>query len=176
MAEADLTEQVRRHVLNHIIMKLNDLPPKDTSVGLLEGLESLADDTNLRETQMMAVLFKDFFPKWLSEIKELVIYKTKSSATEIKTKQIDAILSLLRASLKDDKDNIYMCVKMGMHEEIAAIFTKTASHKSRYLHLMECMTEIAKLSQSAASDFINSQLHIPLIQDTKLTFYEYKKH
>ena len=56
-----------------------------------------------------------------------------------------------------------MCVKMGMHEEIAAIFTKTASHKSRYLYLAECMTEIAKESKSAASDFVSSQLHIPLI-------------
>ena len=44
MAEADLTDQVRRHVENHIVMKLNDLPPKDTSVGLLQGLESLAAD------------------------------------------------------------------------------------------------------------------------------------
>ena len=87
------------------------------------------DDTNLDDiTELMKPLFKDFFPKWLSEIKEQMIFKTKATNNkkeDDKLLQIDAILNLLTSSLRNNEDNIGLMVDVGMHTEVAEIFLKT---------------------------------------------------
>ena len=71
VAEPELKEQVRKHIDASVIQKLNKLPPKDIPVGLLVGLKDLMLDPQLEgETKLTTPLFRDFFPKWLSEIKE----------------------------------------------------------------------------------------------------------
>ena len=158
---------------------MNQLPPKDIPVGLLNGLKGLMDDNNLDDiTELMKPLFKDFFPKWLSEIKEQMIFKTKATNNkkdEDKFLQIDAILNLLTSSLRNNEDNIGLMVDVGMHSEVAEIFLKTQSNSSRYLPLTECLTAIARVNRRAASDFIEQSVQHDLIQDSKLTFYQYKK-
>lgn len=121
----------------------------------------------------MRQLFKDFFPKWLSEFKENLIFQ--KNIPQFKIKQTDAILALLTVSLRDDKDNVECMIEMGLHLEVAEIFTKTPPTASRYLHLLQNLTEISKLSQQAAADFVDRFVHSELIQDVKLSFYQYKK-
>ena len=65
--------------------------------------------------------------------------------------------------------------RMQLHEEIAQIFLKTNQNMSRYVPLVLCMTELAKLKTEAATSFIFLNIHHDLISDTKLTFYTYKK-
>ena len=93
---------MRHHVDKHIIQQLNTLPPKDIPIGLLNGLTGLVSDPHLNCTNLMAGLFKDFFPKWLSEIKEQIIYKTQSFSNDNTEEQINAILNLMCASIKGD--------------------------------------------------------------------------
>ena len=62
------------YVDNEIVKRLNSLPPKDIPVGLLKCLTDLVSDEELQARELMHNLFKDFFPKWLSEIKEQIIY------------------------------------------------------------------------------------------------------
>lgn len=54
----------------------------------------------------MNKLFRDFFPKWLIRIKEILTSKTKNNQREDMSDQIDAILALLAASLRDDNINV----------------------------------------------------------------------
>ena len=42
---------------------------------------------------------------------------------------------------------------------VAEIFLKTSPQKSRYLHLLESMNEIAKMHSQAASDYIEKFVH-----------------
>ena len=81
----------------------------------------------------------------------------------------------MTASLRGNDYNIKEIVRQKLHIEVSAIFIKTQSNKSRYLPLLECMTQIAKHHSKAASDFISDHAEAELIQDTKLTFYQYKK-
>lgn len=62
-----------------------------------------------------------------------------------------------------------------LHERVAEIFLKTGPTKSRYIHLLECMHEIAKMHRGAASSYIDKFIHRELMQEIKLTFYSYKK-
>ena len=68
------------------------LPVKDIPVGLLVGLRELVEDPNMEEAPLMEPLFQNFFPMWLSEIKEFIIFRTKRFSAEDRTDQIDAIL------------------------------------------------------------------------------------
>lgn len=179
VAEPELKELVRQHINTNVIQKLNKLPPKDIPVGLLNGLVELMEDPQLEgETALTTPLFRDFFPKWLSEIKESIIFKSHSANSRDRQReaQIDAILSLLTASLHDNDENIKQIIRQKLHIEVSAIFMKTQSNKSRYLPLLKCMTQIAKHNPTAASNFIDENAHQELIQDCKLTKYQYMKH
>ena len=83
VSEPELKINVRRYLNSNIILKLNSLPPKDIPVGLLDGLCTLMSDTNLNETKLMTHLFSDFFPKWLSEIKEQIVYAVNLDQNKI---------------------------------------------------------------------------------------------
>jgi hypothetical protein len=166
--------QVRHYVDKEIVMQLNLLPPKDISVGLLDGLTSLVSNKVLGATDLVSNLFKDFFPKWLSEIKEQIIYKTVV-ASDTTTEQINSIILLMRAAITDNQENIDTVVQMQLHDDLARIFLQTNQNNSRYLPLAYCLTEIAKMSEKAASEFLMMNIHLELFQDTKLTFYQYKK-
>lgn len=102
----------------------------------------------------MAPLFRDFFPMWLSEIKELIIFKTKRFSAEDRTEQIDAIIRLITSSLSGDEDNVNYFVKTQLHEDVAQIFMRSNSSMSRYVPLLDCLSEVARISQQAATDFI----------------------
>ena len=69
--------------------------------------------------------------------------------------QIDAILALLTASIKDDGENVRKMVEKELHDIVAEIFLKTDPKKSRYIYLLECMNEIAKSHKKAASHYID---------------------
>lgn len=69
-ADAHLHDLVCHFVDINIIKRLNMLPAKDIPVGLLDSLRALVEDPNLDDKDMMTPLFTDFFPMWLSEIKE----------------------------------------------------------------------------------------------------------
>lgn len=121
-------------------------------------------------------LFAEFFPMWLSEIKELIIYRTKrDNEVEDRSDQIDAIIRLITACLSGDDDNVDFFVRSQLHEDIAHIFARSNASMSRYVPLMDCLSETARLSCQAATDFIQNNIHLELIQDTKLAFYEFKK-
>ena len=77
VADPMLEDMIRNQVDTNVVQKLNKLPPKDIPIGLLHGLQALVDDNRLSEANMMTKLFQDFFPKWLSEIKESIIFKTQ---------------------------------------------------------------------------------------------------
>lgn len=64
---------------------------------------------------------------------------------------------------------------MGLHFEVAEIFIKTPPTASRYLYLLQNLMEIAKLSPVGAADFVDRFVQNELLQDVKLTFYQYKK-
>lgn len=172
LAEEGLRGLVREFISANVIHQLVKLPVKDIPVGLLDGLRSLVEDPNLEEKELMAPLFRDFFPMWLSEIKELIIYKTKRSAAEgDRSEQIDSIIRLLTASLSGYEANVDFFVQAQLHEDIAHIFARSNGNMSRYVPLMDCLAETAKISTKAASDYILSNIHLELIQDTKLAFY-----
>lgn len=62
-----------------------------------------------------------------------------------------------------------------LHDVVAEIFLKTDPSKSRYIHLLECMNEIAKMHDRAASSYIDKWIHREIMQEIKLTFNMYKK-
>ena len=84
-------------------------------------------------------------------------------------------MALLTASLRDDEFNVTKMYENRLHERVAEIFLKTGPTKSRYIHLLECMHEIAKMHRGAASSYIDKFIHRELMQEIKLTFYSYKK-
>ena len=145
-AEEGQRDLVRSYVNTNIIQQLIKLPVKDIPVGLLNGLRELVDDQNLDEKQLMAPLFRDFFPMWLSEIKELIIFKTKRFSAEDRTEQIDAIIRLITSSLSGDEDNVNYFVKTQLHEDVAQIFMRSNSTMSRYVPLLDCLSEVARIS------------------------------
>ena len=81
----------------------------------------------------------------------------------------------MRAAITDNQENIDTVVQMQLHDDLARIFLQTNQNNSRYLPLAYCLTEIAKMSEKAASEFLMMNIHLELFQDTKLTFYQYKK-
>ena len=100
LADIVLRGIVRQHISANVIHQLVKLPVKDIPVGLLDCLRSLVEDANLNEKELVAPLFHDFFPMWLCEIKELIIYKKKRFvAGSNRPVQIDAIIRLITASL-----------------------------------------------------------------------------
>ena len=64
---------------------------------------------------------------------------------------------------------------MQLHEDVAQIFTRSNQSQSRYVPLLECLSELAKMNSKAATDFVVANIHLELIQDTKLTFYQFKE-
>ena len=52
---------------------------------------------------------------------------------------------------------------------------KTSPQKSCYIHLLQCMHQIAKMSRPAASSFFEKFIHREILQEIKITFYSYKK-
>lgn len=72
-------DAVRSHIDKNIISQLNRRPPKYISTDILYGIIELVSDKDLNETKLVSQLFKDFFPKWLSEIKELMVFKNNDS-------------------------------------------------------------------------------------------------
>ena len=122
----------------------------------------------------MTKLFETFFPKWLHDIKQQ-FFRSKGKGRDDESDQTDAILALLTASLRGDAMNVAKMFEKGLHDLVAEIFLKTSPQKSRYIHLLECMNEIAKMHSVAASSYIDKFIHREIMQEIKLTFYSYKK-
>lgn len=112
---------------------------------------------------------------WLSEIKELIIYKTKRFTMDDRSEQINAIIELITSALSGSEKNVEYFVNSSLHEDVAHIFARSNSNMSRYVPLMDCLSETARISSKAATDFIQSNIHLELVQDTKLAFYQFKK-
>ena len=82
---------------------------------------------------------------------------------------------MLAASLRDDDINVVQMYEHSLHDIVSDIFLKTSPQKPRYLYLLDCMNQIAKMHSQAASDYIDKFVHREIMQEIKLTFYSYKK-
>lgn len=125
---------------------------------------------------LMNKLFRDFFPKWLNRIKDIIYSKARNNQQEEMSDQIDAILALLAASLRDDVINVMKMHESDLDNVLADIFLKTPTQQQpRYLYLVDSMNEIAKIDKASASEYIDKFIHRELLTDIKQTFYLYKK-
>jgi len=141
-------EQLNKNVIGEMKeMNSNDIP-----VSILFGLKDLVEKQQSHQTNLMSQLFENFFPKWLSEIKQK-FFRSRGNREE-ESDQTDAIFALLTASLRDDEMNVAKMYSLGLHDVVAEIFLKTQPNKTRYLHLLQSMNQMAKLHSQSATDFI----------------------
>jgi len=59
---------------------------------------------------------------------------------------------------------------------ISDIFQDSLTSQARYVPLLNCLREIAKHSSKAADGFIQKFSHRNLLEEIKVTYYNYKKH
>lgn len=176
VAGKELEEKVMEQLNEIVIQSLTSANRTEIPVSILIGLKDLVERQQSHQVDLMNKLFREFFPKWLVRIKDILSSKTRSSQKEDMSDQIDAILALLAASLRDDEINIIQMYQSEMHDTLAEIFLKTSPQKQpRYLYLLDSMNEIAKMHSASASEYIDKFIHRELLQEIKLTFYSYKK-
>ena len=166
--------QVMEQLNENVIREMGELPSEDIPQSILIGLKDLVEGPHSNQTDLMAQLFEKFFPKWLQEIK-VKLTRAKSGDQQIESEKTDAVFALLTASLVSDFKSVEIMYQRNLHDLIADIFMRTSPQKSRYLHLLESMNEIAKMHSQAASDYIEKFVHSEILQEIKMTYYKYKK-
>ena len=86
-------------------------------------------------------------------------------------------MGLFYATLKDDTPNTERSVQLHLDEKIAEIFKTSEKKSKRYKFLLQTISEIAKTSEDAATNFVmRSNVHGELLNDIKKTYVEYKKN
>lgn len=158
VAGKDLEMLVMEQLNENVIKEISDYSSKDIPVSILIGLKDLVSKQQSNQTSLMSQLFENFFPKWLTEIKQNLGHN-KGNARDDESGAADAIFALLTASLRDDEVNVCKMFALGLHEVVAEIFNQTNASTSRYLHLLEALNEIAKMHSNAASQFIEKFVH-----------------
>ena len=78
VAGKELEIQVMEQLNINVIKKLHTRNQRDIPVSILKGLTDLVERQQSHQKGLMNQLFMNFFPKWLTEIKEKTIHNSRS--------------------------------------------------------------------------------------------------
>ena len=93
---------------------------------------------------MVNSLFNDWFPVWLSALRDLVIYRTKQE--DDKNSNEVSMIRMITAGIKNSDANTEVFLGLRLHEDISAIFLVSTASMDRYLPLLDLISELAKMS------------------------------
>ena len=112
-------EQLRKEV----IRKLDQRNPEDIPVPLLIGLCELVEKSH--QTELLRDLFESCFPNWLRDLKDHIVAKKKQNQALEQAGHYDAIIALLAASVKGNRQNVKSLIIKEIDVVIAEIFNKS---------------------------------------------------